>query len=270
VKPAPFRYAPAATVQAALELLADPDADARPLAGGQSLVPMLNFRLARPGLLVDLNPVGDLARLETSADGALRIGAMTRQAALLRFPLLVERWPLLAQAVAHVGHAATRARGTVGGSVAHADPKAELPVALTALDARFHLRSRTRAGRTLSAAELFRGPFTTALGDDELLVDIEVPVPPAGARMAFAEHARTHGDFAVAGVAVVYAPGGHAAVALLGAAAVPLRAPDAEEAMRAGAPPAEVATLAAGTISDDYRRALLRALTERAVAQVTA
>jgi CO/xanthine dehydrogenase FAD-binding subunit len=268
MKPAPFRYEPAPTVDAALELLADPDADARALAGGQSLVPMLNFRLARPGLLVDLNPAHELAGLEVTPHGSLRIGAMTRQAMLLRSPLVAEHWPLLTQAVAHVGHAATRSRGTVGGSVAQADPKAELPVALAALDARFHLRSRARGARTLGAAELFVGPFTTALGEDELLVEIEVPAPVAGARMAFVEHARTHGDFAVAGVAVAWEPGGHAAVALLGAAAVPVRAHDAEDALRAGAPPAEVATLAARIVSDDYRRALLRALTERALARL--
>jgi CO/xanthine dehydrogenase FAD-binding subunit len=266
MKPAPFAYEPAATVDAALELLAQPDA--RALAGGQSLVPMLNFRLARPRLLVDLNPVEELAPLGTGADGALRIGAMTRQAALLRSPLVAERWPLLTQAAAQVGHAATRSRGTVGGSVAHADPKAELPVALSALDARFHVLSRERGGRAVGAADFFAGPFTTALRDDELLVAIEVPAPPAGAAMAFAEHARTHGDFALAGVAVVVAPGGHAVLVLLGAGAVPVRASVAERALRDGAAVTEVARLAARDVADDYRRALLMALTERVVRQV--
>jgi CO/xanthine dehydrogenase FAD-binding subunit len=267
VKPPPFRYEAADCVDAALELLAL--TDARALAGGQSLVPMLNFRLARPELLVDLNPVQELAGLEAAADGALRIGAMTRQAALLRSPAVAERWPLLAQAVAHVGHAATRSRGTVGGSVAQADPKAELPVALAALDARFHVRSLALDPRTLSAAELFAGPFTTALRDGDLLVQIEVPAPPSHARMAFVEHARTHGDFAVAGVAVVLAPGGHAAVALLGADAVPVRAAGAERALREGADVTEAARLAVDGVTGDYRRALLHALTERALARVT-
>jgi CO/xanthine dehydrogenase FAD-binding subunit len=158
----------------------------------------------------------------------------------------------------------------VGGSVAHADPKAELPVTLAALDARFHVRSRARGARTLDAAELFAGPFTTVLDDDELLVGIEVPAPPAGSRMAFIEHARTHGDFAVAGVAMVLSPGRHAAIALLGAAAVPVRAAAAEDALRAGAGSAEVARLAVQAVADDYRRALLGALTERALARVTA
>jgi CO/xanthine dehydrogenase FAD-binding subunit len=267
VKPAPFAYEPAASLDDALALLTRPDA--RALAGGQSLVPMLNFRLARPSLLVDLNPARELAALRTTADGALRIGAMTRQAALLRSRAVADGWPLLVQAVGHVGHAATRSRGTVGGSVAHADPKAELPVALTALGARFHVRSRERGARVLGAAELFAGPYTTALRDDELLVEIEVPAAPAATRMAFVEHARTHGDFAVAGVAVALAPGQYAAIALLGAAAVPVRAEAAEHALREGGTAAEVARLAAAAgVGDDYRRALLTALTERAVAQV--
>ena len=266
MKPAPFEYAPAGSLDEALTLLGAEDA--RPLAGGQSLVPMLNFRLARPALLVDLNPCAELAPLEVTQDGSLRIGAMTRQASLLRSQVVAERWPLLTQAVAHVGHAATRSRGTVGGSVAHADPKAELPAALTALDARFRARSLARGARTLSAAEFFAGPFTTALRDDELLVQIEVPAPPQAARMAFAEHARTHGDFAVAGVAVVLAPGRHAAIALLGAAAVPVRPEAAERAVLAGASAPEAARLAATGIEGDYRRSLMATLTERALAQV--
>jgi CO/xanthine dehydrogenase FAD-binding subunit len=273
MKPAPFRYEAAATVDAALELLALQDA--RPLAGGQSLVPMLNFRLARPELLVDLNPVDELAGLE-AAGSVLRIGAMTRQAALLRSAPVADRWPLLTEAVACVGHTATRSRGTVGGSVAHADPKAELPVALAALDARFHLRSPGGAARRVGVAELFAGPFMTVLEPGELLVEIEVPAPPAGARMAFVEHARTHGDFAVAGVAVMVAPAATAAtaataaIALLGADAIPVRADTAEQALGAGAAAAEVARLAAEGVADDYRRALLAALTERALARVMA
>jgi CO/xanthine dehydrogenase FAD-binding subunit len=188
---------------------------------------------------------------------------------LLRSPAVAERWPLLTQALGHVGHSATRSRGTIGGSVAHADPKAELPVALTALDARFHLLSRAGA-RTLTASELFAGPFITALREAELLVEIEVPAPPPGARMAFAEHARTHGDFAVAGVAVVLAPGVHAAVALLGAGAVPVRAGAAERALLEGADAGLAAALATAEVGDDYRRALLTTLLERALEQVTA
>jgi CO/xanthine dehydrogenase FAD-binding subunit len=259
VKPAPFDYAAPVTVSEALALL---DEDSRPLAGGQSLVPMLNFRLARPALLVDLERVAGLDHIEARG-GALRIGAMARQAAIERSPVIAEGWPLLREAVRLVGHPQIRARGTVGGSVAHADPKAELPVALSALGARFHVRSTTGA-RTLAAAELFLGPLTTALAPDELLVEIEVPAPPAGARYAFAEHARTHGDFAVAGAAVVHAPG-HAAIALLGAEPVPVRPQDAEAALAGGASAAEVAELAAAGVEDPYRRALLTALVGRAI-----
>jgi CO/xanthine dehydrogenase FAD-binding subunit len=162
-----------------------------------------------------------------------------------------------------VGHPQIRSRGTVGGSVAHADPKAELPVALAALGARFHVRSTT-ASRTLTAGELFQGPLMTALEPGELLVEIEVPALPAGARTAFAEHARTHGDFAVAGAAVVVAPG-HAAIALLGAEPVPVRAAEAEAALAAGAAPDEAAELAAAGVEAPYRRALLTALVKRAI-----
>ncbi|MGA9857899.1 MAG: FAD binding domain-containing protein [Solirubrobacteraceae bacterium] len=265
MKPAPFEYAAPDTLPAALDLLADEDA--RALAGGQSLVPMLNFRLARPSLLVDINPLaGELGDLHVS-DGALQIGALTRQAVLLASDAAASGWPLLREAVAHVGHAAIRTRGTVGGSVAHADPAAELPVALTALDARFHLRSGD-GERSLAPAELFVGAMTTALSAGELLVAIEVPPPPRGARMAFVEHALTHGDFAIAGVAVVLAPSEHAAIALLGAGPVPVRASAAERALVAGAGADEVATLAAGEVTDDYRRALITALTQRALRRV--
>ncbi len=267
MKPAPFEYAAPDSVSAALDLLADEDA--RPLAGGQSLIPMLNFRLARPSLLVDLNPLGELAGLQVAPDGALHIGAMTRQAQLLGSEAVAARWSLLRQAVSYVGHAAIRTRGTVGGSVAHADPAAELPVALTALDARFRVRSAA-GERALAPAEFFAGALTTALKTGELLVGIEVPSTPAGTRTAFAEHARTHGDFALAGVAVVFAPAGHAAIALLGAGPAPVRAAAAERALAGGAPVAEVAALAAAGVEDDYRRALIGALAQRAVERVVA
>jgi CO/xanthine dehydrogenase FAD-binding subunit len=261
MKPAPFAYDAARTIDDALALLGDEGAV--PLAGGQSLIPMLNFRLAAPERVVDLNPVAELAGI-AAHDGGLRIGAMTRQVALERSTEVGRGWPLLRQAVAHVGHLATRSRGTVGGSVAHADPAAELPVALTALEARFRLRG-TDGERTLNAAEFFTGALTTACVPGELLVAIEVPDPPPGARMSFVEHARTHGDFALAGAAAVIASGGHAAVALLGAGPVPVRDRTVEEALRAGATPAEAADRAADEVADRYRRALLRALVRRAL-----
>lgn len=263
MKPAPFEYAAPESLDDALALLDD---DSRPLAGGQSLMPMLNFRLARPARLVDLERVAGLAYLD-DAGGPLRIGAMTRQAALERSELVAARWPLLRQAVRLVGHAQIRSRGTVGGSVAHADPKAELPVALAALDARFHVRSALGA-RTLTAAELFQGPLMTALEPDELLVEIEVPALPDGTGTAFVEHARTHGDFAIAGVAAVAAPG-RAAIALLGAGPVPLRAIEVERALAERASVADASELAPAGVTDPYRRALLTALTRRAIEGAT-
>jgi CO/xanthine dehydrogenase FAD-binding subunit len=266
MKPPPFDYVAPGTIAGALATLGE---DAKALAGGQSLVPLLNFRLARPATLVDLNGIDELAYLRKSG-GTLRIGAMTRQAALLRSSVVERGWPLLARAVAQVAHPAIRNRGTVGGSVAHADPAAELPVALTALDARFHARSAERGTRTIAAADLFQAPLMTALAPDELLVEIEVPPPPNGARAAFVEHARTHGDFAVAGAAVVRAGTEHAAIALLGAGPTPLRVPDAERALCNGASAAEAAGIAGAELDDDYRRALTTELVRRAIEEASA
>jgi CO/xanthine dehydrogenase FAD-binding subunit len=265
MKPGPFAYAAPDTLDAALALLEDEDA--RALAGGQSLVPMMNFRLARPDTLVDINRVAELAYLHRS-DGALRCGALTRHATLERSPLVAAHWPLLRQAVVHVGHAPIRARGTLGGTCAHADATAELPVALSALDARFHVRSRTGA-RTIAAADFFVDHFTTALAPGELLVEIEVPALPAGARTGFAEHALTHGDWAIAGAAVVVAPG-HAAIALLGAGATPVRARDAEAALTGGAGAERAASLAAALVDDPWRAAVTAALVRRALAEAGA
>jgi CO/xanthine dehydrogenase FAD-binding subunit len=265
MKPAPFRYEAPRSVDAALTLLGE---DAKVLAGGQSLVPIMNFRLARPATLVDVNRLDELAYLR-KRDGALHIGALTRHATLERSDMVARGWPLLRQAVRQVAHPPIRARGTVGGSCAHGDPTAELPVALAALDARFHLRSRA-GERSLGAAEFFVSHLTTALRDDELLIEIEVPPLPAAARTAFVEHARTHGDFAVAGAAVVRAGTEHAAIALLGAGPTPLRVPDAERALCNGASAAEAAGIAGAELDDDYRRALTTELVRRAIDEASA
>jgi CO/xanthine dehydrogenase FAD-binding subunit len=261
MKPPPFDYVAPATIAAVLGAL---DEDAKALAGGQSLVPLLNFRLARPRTLVDLNGVDELAYVRKS-EGTLRVGALTRQATLQRSAVVQRGWPLLTRAVAHVAHPAIRNRGTIGGSVAHADPAAELPVALTALDARFHVRSTRRGTRTIAAADFFVAPLMTALEADELLVEIEVPPLPGGATAGFAEHARTHGDFAMAGAAVVRAGNEHAAIALLGTGPTPLRVPDAERALCNGASAAEAGAIAGAGLDDDYRRALTTELVRRAI-----
>jgi CO/xanthine dehydrogenase FAD-binding subunit len=269
MKPAPFRYAAPGSLREALELLAGND-DAKPLAGGQSLVPMLNFRLARPELLVDLNPLaGELGGITVSSDGTLTVGALTRHAELERSVAVAAGWPLLVDAIRLVGHAAIRSRGTVGGSVAHADPNAELPVVLTALQARFRLCS-ARGERTLGADQLFQGPLTTALDEDELLCAVDVPPLPPGSGSAFVEYARTHGDFAIAGAAVVVAAGQRCAIALLGAAGQPVRPESAEAALRDGAPDAEVARRAGAEVigpSGDggHRGALITAMVARAL-----
>src|SRR5688500_10280888 len=229
---------------------------------------MLNLRLAQPELVVDINGVAELDYID-AGDGALRIGAMTRQAALERSPLVRERWPLLHKAVRLVGHQQIRSRGTVGGSVAHADPAAELPAALIALGARIHLRSATGA-RAVEAGDFFLGPLYTVREPEELLVAIEVPAQPEGAGAGFAERARTHGDFATAGAAAVVAPDGHAGIALLGAGPVPARADAAERALADGATPREAAALAAQDVEDEHRRALCTELARRAIEEALA
>ena len=265
MKPAPFEYSAPQSVEGALALLDD---DSKVLAGGQSLVPLLNFRLARPERIVDINQIEELAYIRAGGEDMLRIGALARQAGLERSQLVADRWPLLRQAVRLVGHPQIRSRGTVCGSVAHADPTAELPVALTALDARFRVRA-SGGGRTLAADELFTGPLTTALRPDELLTEIEVPPLPPGARCAFREYARTHGDFAVAGAAVVLAPG-QAAVALLGAGWTPLRAPAVERALAGGAEAREAAALAAELVEDEQRATLTSVLVAQAIEEARA
>ncbi|HJV29749.1 MAG TPA: FAD binding domain-containing protein [Gaiellaceae bacterium] len=263
MKPAPFEYDAPTSVDEALDLLAQHGDDAKVLAGGQSLVPLLNFRLARPARLVDVNRVGALAHVRRT-QGWLRVGALTRMATLERSQLVADHWPILVEAVRYAGHPQIRSRGTVGGSVAHADPAAELPTVLTALDARFRVRSAA-APRTLTAAELFAGFLTTTLAPDELLLEIEVPRLPPGAGTAFVEYARVHGDFALAGAAVTVS-GGAAAVALLGAAATPLRAVAAERALAEGADARETAELAAADADlPPARRVLLRDVVRRAV-----
>jgi CO/xanthine dehydrogenase FAD-binding subunit len=265
VKPSAFEYHAPSSVEETLPLLG---LESTVLAGGQSLVPMLNLRLAQPEVVIDINGVAELDYINAEG-GPLRIGAMTRQVALERSELVWERWPLLHKAVGFVGHHQIRSRGTVGGSVAHADPAAELPAALIALGARVHLRS-SGAVRALDASEFFRGSLYTAREPDELLVEVEVPEQPDGAGTGFAEHARTHGDFATAGAAAIVAPGGHAGIALLGAGPIPVRAEAAERALASGAEPREAAALAAQEVEDEHRRALCTELARRAIEEAIA
>jgi carbon-monoxide dehydrogenase medium subunit/6-hydroxypseudooxynicotine dehydrogenase subunit alpha len=277
LKPAPFAYDDPRTVDEAVALLAEHGDDAKVLAGGQSLVPLLNFRLARPDRLVDVNRIDELAQLRRR-EGALRIGAIVRTATLERSRLASRHWPLLVQASRLVGHPQIRSRGTVGGSAAHADAAAELPVAFAALEARFHVRS-ARGVRVIAAEDFFLGPLTTALDPDELLAEIELPALPPGTGTAFEEYARRRGDFALAGAAAVLTVDDagectRARLALLGAGAVPFRATRAEEMLigeriggGGGADEAgRVAAAEARPAGDaSHRRALLQALVRRAV-----
>jgi carbon-monoxide dehydrogenase medium subunit len=201
VKPAAFEYHAPRELEEALDLLARHGDAAKVLAGGQSLVPLMNMRLARPAVLVDINRLPGLARLEARSDG-LVLGALVRQRALERSPEVRRRAPLLAEAAPLIGHLPTRARGTVVGSCVHADPAAELPACAIALDATFTLR-RAAGTRRVAAARFHVGLFATALGPDELVTEMALPAPPPRAGSAFVEVARRHGDFALVGAAAV-------------------------------------------------------------------
>ncbi|HKW90266.1 MAG TPA: xanthine dehydrogenase family protein subunit M [Methylomirabilota bacterium] len=284
MKPARFAYHAPSSVDEAVTLLARYQGDAKLLAGGQSLVPLLNFRLSRPAAIVDLNRVAGLAYIHED-DGLLRLGAMTRQRAIEFSPVVRRRAPLLAEATTLVGHLPIRSRGTIGGSLAHADPSAEYPATLTALDGHVVVRG-PRGERTLSAGQLFQTYLTTSLAADELLVEVRLPVTPDGAGFAFEEFSRRHGDFAIVGIAaLVVGRGSRCAAARLAAAGTgptPFRLRAAEEILeREGLSEASIAAAAARAAavvdpssdvhaSADYRRNLTRVLTARALRRAIA
>jgi carbon-monoxide dehydrogenase medium subunit/6-hydroxypseudooxynicotine dehydrogenase subunit alpha len=281
VKPPLFDYHDPGAIDDALDLLAEHGEDAKVLAGGQSLVPLLNFRLASPEHLIDLARIPALAYVRRQ-DGVLRIGTMTRQATLESSPLVAEHWPLLIGALGFVAHAQIRNRGTIGGSVAHADPAAELPVAFAVLDARFHLRSRTGT-RSVGWREFFITHLTTSMEPEELLVEIEVPPLPPGTTWAFTEYARRHGDFALGGAAALLTLQDgvcrRARLGLLAAADTPLRAETAEAVLEGSSVTPDAAAEAAraavadinptGDIhgSSEYRKQLIEGMVRRAIEQ---
>jgi carbon-monoxide dehydrogenase medium subunit len=199
MKPAEFDYVAAETLHDALDALAS-DPEARILAGGQSLIPLLNFRLAQPALVVDLARVPGLDSIRED-NGQLLLGAMVRQRDAERHPLVQQSWPLVPETLRHVAHPQIRSRGTVGGSVAHADPAAELPAAMLALDGSVRAASG-RGERTINAGLFFQGPFTTALNADEIVVALELPHPPPGSGFACVEITRRAGDYAMCGACV--------------------------------------------------------------------
>ena len=201
MKPAAFEYHAPRTVDEALGLMADLGGDAKPLAGGQSLVPTMNFRLAQPAALVDLNGIDELFYLREDETG-LRCGAMTRQRTLERSVLAQRLTPLLHEAMPHIAHAQIRNRGTIGGSLAHADPAAELPALALALDARMYVRSLTDA-RWIAARDFYLGLFATAMQPEEMLIEVAFPTLPPHSGWAFEEVARQHGNYALCGAAAV-------------------------------------------------------------------
>jgi len=201
MKPAPFAYAAPSTVEEALALLAEHGDTAKLLAGGQSLMPLMNLRLARPQYIIDLNRIAGLDSIQ-ERNGALVVGAMTRQRSLERVPSVRLHYPLLYEATTLIGHVAIRNRGTVGGSIAHADPAAELPAVLLAHGGSVQVQG-PRGTRQIVADQFFRTYLTTAVEPDEILTEVHFPRWPAGTGWCFMEESRRHGDFAMVGVAVL-------------------------------------------------------------------
>ncbi len=238
MKPPPFEYVRPSTLAEAVAQLASSGDDAKLLAGGQSLIPLLNFRLAAPSVLVDLNGVKELSFLE-AGKGSLRIGAMTRTRTIETAPEVAKANSLLAAAAGWIGHVQIRNRGTVGGSLAHADPSAELPALCVLLDAQITLTGQ-KGSRTVGAESFFRGFMSTALEHDEVLTDVTIPSLPAGAGWGFREFAQRRGDFAVAGAACVLEQQ-TARLVVFGVADAPFRCTSAErELVRDGAAKDEV------------------------------
>ncbi len=281
MKPPAFEYHRPDSLHDALALLGE-HPGAKPLAGGQSLIPAMNFRLAEPDVLIDLNALEELTGIDETADGGLRIGAMTRHSAVELSAVVAVRAPLLAAAMPFIAHCQIRNRGTIGGSLAHADPAAELPAVMVALEARLVLQS-TRGERVVPAAEFFTGLFATALTEGELITAIEIPAPPPRTGTAFLELARRHGDYALVGVTAVVTLDlasrvAGARIVLFSVGEGPVRATHVEQALAGTAGDAGTVQAAAEAVQRDidppsdihassaYRRQLASVLTRRALA----
>ncbi|MGA9197800.1 MAG: xanthine dehydrogenase family protein subunit M [Pseudolabrys sp.] len=234
MKPAPFAYKKARSLDEAVALLVEKDA--RLLAGGQSLIATLNMRLSAPSLLIDINGLSALDGI-TVKGGAVEIGALTRHAQAERSDVIAKQAPLIARAIPHIGHPAIRNRGTLGGSIAFADPAAELPACLLALDGEIDATG-PNGKRTIRAQDFFKGLFETALGPQEVLTAIRVPVAGNAARVGFAELARRHGDYAIVGLAASARANGKdlsdVRLAYFGVGSTPVRAKKAELALAGG------------------------------------
>lgn len=281
MKPAPFVHHPVGDLDEALRLLAEHGDEAKVLAGGQSLVPMLSLRLARFEHLVDVNALAGLQGIERQ-NGWLRIGAVTRHREVEREAAVAREVPLLARATRQVGHFQIRNRGTLGGAVAHADPAAEQPAVALALEAVMEVAS-AEGSREVTAADFFQGTWTTDLAETELLTGLRFPVWTGRTGFSVQEIARRAGDFALAGVVCGLALAENdrverAGLALFGVAGTPVRASSAEDALRSGAPPDEVAQQAVRSVdmvddlhaTSDYRRSVTAVLVRRALDEALA
>ena len=280
----PFEYACPTTIAEAVALLASHDGDAKPLAGGQSLVPMLAFRVASPSLLVDLRKLAELRQIKISADG-VTLGAMVRWRDILDDARLRQAQPLLVAAVEHVAHYQIRNRGTVGGSLAHADPAAELPGIVVTCEAKIAVVGKSGA-RIIDAANFFQGPLMTALKSDEIISEIRFPTWPEKRRFGFEEFARRRGDFAMAAAMLFYDEDGgkarNAHVGAIGVADRPLRLTAVEQVLNGNAideatiAKAEAAASASVNPADDihassaYRKALVGVMVVRALRRAAA
>jgi aerobic carbon-monoxide dehydrogenase medium subunit len=249
----PVEYEAPTTVAEAIDLLAEHGDEASVLAGGQSLIPLLALRLARPEVLIDINRVDELSGV-SAADGHVTIGAMTREYVAEESGTVADTLPLLAAALPLIGHEAIRSRGTIGGSLAHADPAAELPAVARALDAEFVVRGPSGT-RVIPAAEWFDGYLTTSRRPDELLAEVRFPAAGPGTGVSFEEVARRHGDFAIVGLATSLVLSGgvisDARLAFAGVSDVPVRAAAAEDLLAGERPSAELFDEAARRATED-------------------
>ncbi|MDO8300603.1 xanthine dehydrogenase family protein subunit M [Lacisediminimonas sp.] len=279
MKPSQFNYVRPATLEQAIAALAAAAGEGKIIAGGQSLMPMMNFRLVSPALLIDINRIKELDFLEEQA-GGLRIGALTRHHTLETSSLVKRLFPVLSAAMAHVAHLAIRNRGTIGGSISHADPAAELPMMMLLLEARITAVS-PRGKRVIDAADFFLAALTSDVQEDEIVTEISLPALPAGAGWAFEEVARRPGDYALAAVGVILTQEqGRAAqvrIGVMGVGDTPMRLPDAEAVLNGQACDEQSLDAVVAAVrnsvqpdgdlhaSGDYRRHLVGVLVRRAV-----
>lgn len=279
MKPSQFNYVRPSTLEQAIAALAAAAGDGKIIAGGQSLMPMMNFRLVSPALLIDINRIKELDFLEEQ-EGGLRIGALTRHHTLETSPLVKRLFPVLSAAMAHVAHLAIRNRGTIGGSISHADPAAELPMMMRLLEARITAVS-PRGKRVIDAADFFIAALTSDVQEDEIVTEISLPALPAAAGWAFEEVARRPGDYAMAAVGVILTQEqGRAAqvrIGVMGVGDTPMRMPDAEAVLSGQACDEQSLDAVVAAVrnavqpdgdlhaSGDYRRHLVGVLVRRAV-----